>query len=58
MPKPFADLTGSGAHMHASLWDAEGRDNLFLDKNDARGLSGLAYAFIGGILHHAKACAP
>lgn len=55
MPKPFADLTGSGAHMHMSLWDAEGRDNLFLDKNDARGLSGLAYAFIGGVLHHAKA---
>ncbi len=55
MPKPFADLTGSGAHMHMSLWDAEGRDNLFLDKNDPRGLSGLAYAFIGGVLHHAKA---
>ncbi len=55
MPKPFADLTGNGAHMHTSLWDAEGRDNLFLDKNDARGLSGLAYAFIGGVLHHAKA---
>jgi glutamine synthetase len=55
MPKPFAELTGSGAHMHTSLWDAEARDNLFLDKNDARGLSGLAYAFIGGLMHHAKA---
>ena len=55
MPKPFADLTGSGAHMHCSLWDSDARDNLFLDKNDARGLSGLASAFIGGLMHHAKA---
>ncbi len=55
MPKPFENLTGNGAHMHCSLWDAEGRDNLFLDKNDARGLSGLAYAFMGGVMHHAKA---
>ncbi len=55
MPKPFESLTGSGAHMHCSLWDAEGRDNLFLDKNDDMGLNGLAYAFIGGVMHHAKA---
>ncbi len=54
MPKPFADLTGSGAHMHISLWDKEGRDNLFLDKNQERGLSSLALAFMGGVLHHAK----
>lgn len=55
MPKPFENLTGNGAHMHCSLWDAEGRDNLFLDKNDERGLSGLAYAFMGGVMAHAKA---
>jgi len=55
MPKPFENLTGNGAHMHLSLWDADARDNLFLDKNDAMGLSGLAYAFMGGLMHHAKA---
>ena len=55
MPKPFEHLTGNGAHMHCSLWDADGSDNLFLDKNDDLGLSGLAYAFMGGVMHHARA---
>ena len=54
MPKPFADLTGSGSHYHLSLWDAEGKDNLFLDKSDPRGLSSLALSFMAGILAHAK----
>jgi glutamine synthetase len=57
MPKPFADLTGSGGHMHVSLWDESGKDNLFLDKSDARGLSSLALAFIGGVAAHAKGLA-
>jgi len=55
MPKPFDNLTGNGSHMHCSLWDADKRENLFLDKNDARGLSSLAHAFIGGIMDHAQA---
>ena len=25
MPKPFANLTGNGCHMHVSLWDDERR---------------------------------
>ena len=50
MPKPFADLTGSGSHHHLSLWDIEGKDNLFLDKSDPRGLSSLALSFLAGIL--------
>ncbi len=54
MPKPFADLTGSGAHHHLSLWGTEGGDNLFLDKSDPRGLSSLALSFLGGLLAHAK----
>ena len=53
MPKPFADRTGSGMHMHLSLW----RDGapVFPDHTDPRGLglSPTAYAFIGGILEHA-----
>ena len=54
MPKPFAHLTGSGAHHHLSLWDLEEKDNLFLDKSDPRGLSSLALSFLGGLLAHAK----
>ena len=54
MPKPFTQLTGSGAHYHLSLWDTEGKDNLFLDKSDPRGLSSVALSFLGGLLAHAK----
>ena len=53
MPKPFANLTGSGAHFHMSLWD--GDNNIFLDEADANGLSREAYWFMGGLLNHAKA---
>jgi glutamine synthetase len=57
MPKPFAHLTGSGCHFHMSLWDADGRTNLFEDPNDPRGfgLSDLAYHFIAGLKKHARA---
>ena len=55
MPKPFANLTGNGAHYHVSLWDAQNKANLFLDGKNENGLSKLAYAFMGGVLRHAKA---
>src|SRR5580704_8312368 len=56
MPKPFADLTGSGMHTHLSLWNDRG-DALFEADDDPRGLglSPLGYQFIGGILDHATA---
>ena len=54
MPKPFLHLTGNGCHMHASVWDKTGRKNLFHDKKDEIGLSGLAHHFLGGVLHHAE----
>ncbi len=57
MPKPFANLTGNGAHYHISLWDSHNAQNLFLDKGDANGLSQVGYWFMGGILKHAKALA-
>ena len=55
MPKPFKDRTGTGMHLHLSLWDAAGSQALFHDDNDERklGLSDLAYQFIGGVLDHA-----
>ncbi len=57
MPKPFAHLTGCGAHYHMSLWDEGNATNLFLDESDDNGLSQQAYWFMGGILKHAKALA-
>jgi glutamine synthetase len=55
MPKPFTRLTGNGCHFHMSLWRDD--ENLFLDEADPRGLglSELAYQFIGGLKHHARA---
>jgi glutamate---methylamine ligase len=55
MPKPFANLTGNGCHIHASLWDQDGRTNLFDDGDGELGLSPLAYNFLGGVLHSAEA---
>ncbi len=57
MPKPFANLTGNGAHYHISLWDSENQQNLFLDAGDSNGLSQVGQWFMGGLLHHAKALA-
>jgi glutamine synthetase len=57
MAKPFADKTGSGAHAHYHLADAETGANLFLGEADPRGLgvSTLGYQFIAGVLAHAPA---
>ena len=55
MPKPFTDRTGSGMHLHLSLWTSDG--SVFPDGDDPRGLglSKTAYGFIAGILDHACA---
>jgi len=55
MPKPFADLTGNGCHMHVSAWDQTGKKNLFEDKKGELGVSKLGYSFLGGMLAHAPA---
>ncbi len=57
MPKPFANLTGNGAHFHMSLWDRRTDRNLFEDPSDPMGLSKMAYHFTGGIKAHARAMA-
>ena len=63
MPKPFSNRTGSGAHFHISMGNAN-TPNLFMDKSDPNGLalSEMGYHFVGGILAHARAltaiCAP
>ncbi len=62
MPKPFANLTGNGCHVHISVWDAAGKKakkNLFAGKGTGQtgelGLSDKGRAFLGGILKHATA---
>ncbi|REJ95154.1 MAG: type III glutamate--ammonia ligase [Planctomycetota bacterium] len=57
MPKPFADRTGSGLHVHFHLADADSGECLFDDDSDSRGLgcSELGYHFVGGVLRHARA---
>jgi glutamine synthetase len=57
MPKPFADRTGSGLHIHFHLADAKTGRNVFEDSGDRRGLgcSEMGYHFLGGVLRHARA---
>jgi glutamine synthetase len=56
MPKPFAERSGSGLHMHMSA-GAQPGENAFEDKKDPRGmnLSPVAYHFLGGLMAHARA---
>jgi glutamine synthetase len=56
MPKPFSNRAGNGMHFHLSIADENGT-NLFNDDSDVNGmgLSKMAYHFIAGLLHHAKA---
>ncbi len=58
MPKPFADKTGSGLHLHLSL--TSGGNPVFpadpaAEDRRGLGLSETAYGFIGGVLDHACA---
>ncbi|WP_219467599.1 glutamine synthetase family protein [Nonomuraea rhizosphaerae] len=46
-PKPLADQSGNGAHLHLSLWREE--QNLFADDSELR------ECFIGGLLAHLPA---
>ena len=52
MPKPKAEVNGSGMHINMSL-SRDGR-NIFQDAGDENGLSREAYYFIGGILKHIR----
>ncbi len=55
MPKPFANLTGNGCHMHVSVW--KGDVNAFEDAQAPEGLSAIGLSFIGGVIHSADALA-
>jgi glutamine synthetase len=53
-PKPYPDQIGSGAHVHLSLWDDEGRSSLY-DPAAPNGLSTLGRHFIAGVTEHLPA---
>ena len=53
MPKPFPNLTGTGCHVHVSLWD--GDDQPVRKDAGELGVSQLGYNFIGGLMHSADA---
>jgi glutamine synthetase len=58
MPKPWSDVTGSGAHFNMSLASVTDGANLFVPDGEDRygcGLSELGYQFLAGILRHAPA---
>ena len=55
MPRPRADLPGSGMHTHQTLHDCQSDENLFVDTNHEYGLSEIAQQFLAGQLHHARA---
>ncbi|QFT80669.1 Glutamine synthetase 3 [Roseovarius sp. THAF27] len=66
MPKPVEGLTGNGAHVHISVWDAAGakaKTNVFAaDKAEGSptaelGLSDRGANFLGGIMKHASGMA-
>jgi len=53
MPKPRADVGGSGMHINVSLY--KDKKNVFNDSSDENGLSEIAYYFMGGIIKHVAA---
>ncbi|MGI9862307.1 type I glutamate--ammonia ligase [Moorella naiadis] len=55
MPKPVAGINGSGMHTHQSLFK-DGK-NAFYDPDAPLQLSEIAYHYIGGLMHHARAFA-
>ncbi|MDD3129176.1 MAG: type I glutamate--ammonia ligase [Candidatus Izemoplasmatales bacterium] len=53
MPKPIANINGSGMHTNCSLADMDG-NNVFYDPKDPMGLSTVARRWITGILKHSR----
>jgi glutamine synthetase len=47
-------LAGSSSHIHASIWDAEGKTPLFFDADAKHGMSALMRQFMAGQLKYAR----
>jgi glutamine synthetase len=60
MAKWRTDLAGSSMHLHLSLWDADGQNNLFIGDQvlgPVNASDAFRY-FLGGWMYHARAIAP
>jgi glutamine synthetase len=54
MAKWRYDLAGSSSHVHASLWDPQGRTALFADPTGDHGMSALMRHYLAGQLAYAR----
>ena len=54
MAKHSTDASGSGLHVHVSLWDSEAKKNLFYDPKKDHHASDTMRHFLGGMMHLAK----
>ena len=54
MAKWDYELAGSSCHIHASLWDIDGKTPLFRDAGDEHGMSALMKNFMAGQLAYSK----
>jgi glutamine synthetase len=51
-PKPWPDQAGNGCHIHVSVWDPTGEENLFFDRSAPYQLGQLGRHFAAGLLEH------
>ena len=51
MAKINENLPGCGGHVHQSLWDKDGKKNLFYDEKDPKKMSRLMKSYIAGQLY-------
>ena len=56
MPKPIADVSGSGVHVNFSLWDENGA-NVIGDPDASDNLSAVGRSCVSGLMHHHRALA-
>jgi glutamine synthetase len=54
MAKYNYGLAGNSSHIHNSLWSADGKIPLFLDKTDPRGMSALMKNWVAGQMKYAR----
>lgn len=51
MAKWDVDLPGCSGHVHQSLWDVNGKENLFFDEKDPDSMSGIMKSYLAGQLY-------
>lgn len=51
MAKISENLPGCGGHVHQSLWDSEGKNNLFYDERDELKMSNVMKSYVAGQLY-------